>query len=184
MTRIALLASVALAAACLAAPAQAHTYVSAGGNAEACYDAALNNANTADAVAICSTALSMDDLSARDRAATLTNRGILQLRLGAFESAMGDFDRAIDTDPTLAEGYINRGAALLRREDYRGAIEAISAGLERTPEDPAQAYYNRGVAHEETGNVRAAYNDYRRAAELSPSWNAPRLELTRFQVRR
>lgn len=183
MTRTALLIGAVMAAS-LAAPAAAHVFVSAGGSATACYQHAQRNENTAAAVSACDAALSLENLDARDSAATLVNRGILHLRMGAAERAMADFDNAITTEPALAEGYINRGAALLRREDYRGAIDAISAGLERQPADPAQAYYNRAVAHEELGNARAAYDDYRRAAELAPTWSAPRLELTRFQVRR
>ncbi len=184
MNRTALFMGAALAASLAAAPAHSHVYVSAGGAASACYQFAVEEHNTADAINTCTAALAGEPLSERDRAATLINRGILQLRTGGFERAMADFDQAIAAQPALAEGHINRGAALLRREDYAGAITAISAGLERQPVNPAQAYYNRGVAYEETGNVRAAYEDYRRAAELAPTWDAPRLELTRFSVRR
>jgi tetratricopeptide (TPR) repeat protein len=184
MQRTALIIGAAMAAASLAASAQAYVYVAAGGNAAACYQHAVNQNNTMEAVSTCTAALTADQLNARDRAATLVNRGILQLRMGRHDRAMNDFDQAIAAEPALAEGYINRGAALLRQENYGEAIAAISAGLERRPADPAQAHYNRAVAHEESGNVRAAYEDYRRAAELAPNWEAPRLELARFSVRR
>lgn len=171
------------AATVLAAPAHALTFVAVGGNATACYDNASNEVNTLDAVGICTTALSVERLSPRDRAATHVNRGILYLRLGHLDRAMQDFDEAVSLYPALAEGHINRGAAYLRQENWRAAAEAISQGLQRDPENPAQAYYNRAVAYEEMGQFRAAYDDYRRAAELAPTWNAPRVELTRFQVR-
>jgi len=176
---LALATAMALA---LSAPANAVTFVSIG-LAGACYDYARENRNSAEGLDQCSAALTAQRLSDRDRAATHVNRGIIHLRRGSYDMAMSDFDRAISVDPALAEGYINRGAALLRQQNYRGAVEAISQGLERSPEDPAQAYYNRAVANEELGNVRAAYNDYRRAAELRPTWDAPQFELSRFQVR-
>lgn len=184
MSRTPLFWGAAAAFAALAAPAaSALTFVATGGNASACYYNAANEVNTLDAVGACTTALSMENLTPRDRAATHVNRGILQLRLGRADRAMADFDDAIRIDPALAEGYINRGAAFLRQENWRAAIEAISAGITRSPENPAQAYYNRAVAYEESGDMRSAYNDYLRAAELAPTWDAPRLELTRFQVR-
>jgi len=178
-----LLALGVAAAAALAAPAHALTFVAVGGNASACFYNASNEVNTLDAVGVCTTALSVERLSARDRAATHVNRGILYLRLGSMDRAMQDFDEAVSLYPELAEGHINRGAAYLRQENWRAAVDAISEGLRHDPENPAQAYYNRAVAYEEMGQLRQAYEDYRRAAELAPTWNAPRVELTRFQVR-
>lgn len=173
--------SVALALA-VAAPAAAVTFVS-GGLGAACYEHARANTNTMEAIGQCTQALTQSGLSRRERAATHVNRGIIYLRRGHFDSAMSDFDRAEALEPTLAESYINRGTAFLRQENYSAAIEALTEGLGYDPEDPAQAYYNRAVAYDEMGNYRAAYNDYTRAAELAPTWNAPRVELTRFQVR-
>ena len=39
---------------------------------------------------------------------------------------------------------------------------------------PALAYFGRGLANEDMGNIRDAYADYRRAAQLDPQWSAPR----------
>jgi hypothetical protein len=47
--------------------------------------------------------------------------------------------------------------------------------------DPA---HPRAIAHENLGDLTAAYRDYSKAAELDPDWDAPKKELTRFTVKR
>jgi tetratricopeptide (TPR) repeat protein len=170
-----------LAAASLAGAASAYVHVYGGTQATACYENARAELSTPRALDQCTGALT-EALDMRDRAGTHVNRGIIQMNRHAYGLALSDFDYAIQLQPDLAEGHINRGAALLAQHNYEGAITAINRGLELTPEEPARAYYNRGIANEELGNVRAAYNDYRRASELAPNWDMPRTELTRFRV--
>jgi tetratricopeptide (TPR) repeat protein len=176
-------ASIALAtlAAAFAGTASAFVQVVGGRSSTACYENARDLRATPDAIAQCDEAMT-EALTPHDRAGTHVNRGILYMNRGAIDRAMMDFDAAIALEPNLAEGHINRGAALLVRNDLRGAIESLDRGLALSPDEPARAYYNRGIAHEDLGEVRAAYQDYRRAQELAPEWDAPRTELTRFRV--
>lgn len=179
-----LIAGVAMAASVIAAsPAGAVTMYVGGGPSRACYDAARDQRGDSRALQTCNDSLNHEMLSASGRAATLVNRGIVYLHRGEVDNAMADFETAIALDPDMAEGYTNRGLVLLRQEDYQGAVQAITRGLELNPVEPEKAYYNRAVANEELRNVRAAYQDYRRAAELAPTWDVARAELTRFQVR-
>jgi tetratricopeptide (TPR) repeat protein len=170
-----------LAIAPLAGAANAYVIVAGGSLATACSQNARDQLDTAQAVEQCTTALS-EGLNARNRAGTLINRGIIHMNRGALDNAIADFDAAIALQPELAEGHINRGAVLLARDDYAGAIAAIDRGLALGPEEPARAYYNRAVAHEELGHLREAYRDYRQAADLAPTWAPPQTELTRFRV--
>jgi hypothetical protein len=39
------------------------------------------------------------------------------------------------------------------------------------------------VANELSGHVRAAYEDYRQASLLDPTWKDPKADLARFRVR-
>jgi tetratricopeptide (TPR) repeat protein len=171
-----------LAASSLAGAASAYVMVAGGSLANACYENARHERSSPQALDQCTGALT-EGLGTRDRAGTYVNRGIIYMNQGAYQRARADFERAIALAPALAEGHINRGAALLAQNDYDGAIASINRGLELTPEEPARAYYNRGVANEELGNLREAYADYRRASELAPNWDMPRTELTRFRVR-
>jgi tetratricopeptide (TPR) repeat protein len=87
-------------------------------------------------------------------------------------------------DPDEPETYLNRGSALIRREDAANAIAMFDQAIQRNTRRPELAYYGRALANELSGNVRAAYRDYRRASELAPRWSEPRIELRRFRVTR
>jgi tetratricopeptide (TPR) repeat protein len=182
--RKALLAGVAIAAAAIAAPAGAVTMYAVGSPSGACYDAAREQRGDNRSLQACTDSLSQELLTGPGRASTLVNRGIVYLNRGEVDRALMDFEAAIRADPTMAEGYTNRGLVLLRQENYQGAVTDISRGLELSPVEPEKAYYNRAVAYEEMRNIRAAYHDYRRAAELAPAWAVPSEELTRFRVQR
>ena len=56
--------------------------------------------------------------------------------------------------------------------------------MEKNTGKPALAYYGRGIAHEELGNLKSAYADYKRAVEEDPKWKQPRTDLARFVVRK
>lgn len=130
----------------------------------------------------CDAALEEAAVMPRDVTATYVNRGILRLRRGDAEGAMSDFDEALRRDPGEAEAYLNRGSALLRRDRTDEAVAMYSQALQHNTRRPALAHYGRAMAQELLGNVRAAYNDYRRASELAPDWSAPREDLRRFRV--
>lgn len=167
----------------LAPPAaQAASTVYGVGTATVCYQAARDGDAGLDALSACNAALADGGLDARDRAATLVNRGVLRLQRREAAPALADFDRAIAARPDLGEAHVNRGAALILAKDYAGAVAAIDRGLALGAEDPHEAYFNRAVAHEGQDNLQAAYADYRRARDLKPGWDLPTRELARFTV--
>jgi tetratricopeptide (TPR) repeat protein len=168
---------------CLAPQAvHAASSVIGSGPARACYEAAKAGRTELSALLDCETAISSQELGARDRAATVVNRGVIHLLRRDSGKALADFDRAIAWRPDLGEAYVNRGAALILRGDFAGAVASINRGLELGAEDPHEAYFNRAIARERLDDIRAAYEDYRRAAELKPDWALPRQELARFTV--
>ena len=152
--------------------------------AQSCYVSASAERDGADDVQTCTLALREEMLGRRDRAATLINRGIIYLHRNDAARALADFDDAIALEPGMAEGHTNRAAALLEQGDYRGALEAVTRSLALDPHQAEKAHYISGVAHEELGDIAAAYRDYRRAAEIAPDWPAPQRELARFRVNR
>ena len=172
----------AVAVALTASNASAALLVLGGAASKSCYEAATAEADNAADVHTCTTALLEEPLDQRDRAATLINRGIIYMHRSDAASALADFDAAIRLQPSLAEGHANRAAALLEQRDYRAALDAVALSLTLNPIDPAKAYYSSGVAHEELGEISAAYRDYRRAAELAPDWQPAQRELERFHV--
>lgn len=172
----------ALVAAC-AAPASASIYVIGNGDARLCYEAADSPSfPTVRDVRRCDEALLNGTLTNQEIVATHVNRGILRLRRGGVEEAVSDFDRAIAIDPNQPEAYLNKGAALIRRQNPAEALNLFTVALSHNTSRPALAHYGRGVANEALGNLSAAYRDYRRASEIEPDWGEPRAELARFRV--
>ncbi|HST35460.1 MAG TPA: tetratricopeptide repeat protein [Allosphingosinicella sp.] len=172
----------ALVAAC-AVPASASVVAIGSTNARLCFEAADSPATPSlTAVHDCDEALLRDGLPGYETVATHVNRGILHLRRNNVDLAISDFDAAIALDPEQPESYLNKGAALMRRQDSAGAVQLFTVALERNTSRPAIAHYGRAVAQEAMGNINAAYQDFRRAQELAPNWREPGLELARFRV--
>lgn len=194
-TKIALAASLNIALLTGATSSYAAVAVLGGGMAEECYLAARDAVSGSETVAftgtrvgldpveICTIALRSDRLGVRGLAGTYTNHGVLLFADGKFSAALNNFDKAIDLDESIAEAHINRGASLVALQQWADGIQALTVGLDMDPNEAEKAYYNRAIANEELGNVREAYFDYRKAAELKPEWEEPRVQLTRFTVK-
>jgi tetratricopeptide (TPR) repeat protein len=168
----------------VAGSAQAAITVLGGGFAQACSEAAVTGELDRKFEELCTLALDTEALNARDRAGTLVNRGVFKLRRQEYNSALRDFEAALKRDPTMGEALVNRGAARLGLKSPEAALADINRALELGVSEPAKAYYNRAIAHERLGDIRSAWLDYTKAAELDPEWDAPRKELARFTVSR
>ncbi|HEX3700351.1 MAG TPA: tetratricopeptide repeat protein [Phenylobacterium sp.] len=179
---LAAMAAVALVAG--AGPARASVTVIGGGLAEACSKAALAGASSLRDEVNCTQALDEEMLSPRDRAGTFVNRGIMKLRRGELAPALIDFNQAVRFEPKLGEIYVNRGAALVGQHKYADGLADLNRSIDLGVEEPAKAYYNRALAYEGLDDVKSAYFDYQKAVELSPEWDAPKQQLTRFHVAR
>jgi len=148
-----------------------------------CYLAAESSVlPRSEAMQRCDDAIAEEGGNLERLVSTHVNRGILRLRRGDTNGAMRDFDEATRLNPAEPEAYLNRGNVLLRDEQVAQAIAQFDSAIERQTRRPALAHYGRAIAYEESGNLRAAYNDYRRASQLAPGWEVPRAELTRFRM--
>lgn len=134
-----------------------------------------------NAMAVCNQAVA-GDLSHVAMAGTLVNRGLVLAAAGRADAAMADYDAAIAQDPRMASAYITRGAALLHAARYDAARADFSQAIALGGDNQHLAYFNRGEAQEASGNLVAAYHDYRKAQELAPGFKAASIELARFQV--
>jgi tetratricopeptide (TPR) repeat protein len=160
---------------------QAVTVVLGGGLAQECY-ATAEFGDPFRAFDACTRALSVKELSVRDRAATFVNRSVIRLRVRDWSGALADCDQSLARWPDLVEPHVNRGAALINLDRPQDAMkeldQAITMGLEKVH----LAYYNRGLAKEKLNDARGAYQDYRKAAELDPTFTLANEQLQRFLV--
>lgn len=173
------------AAAACSGSAAASVQVLGKGAASLCYLASESPVRPSPGqLRYCDQALNEEALLRSDVVATHVNRGILRMRLGKVEEAMSDYDRAIELAPDAPEAYLNKGSALIKLGQPGAAVPFFSQALSKQTRKPAYAYYGRGLAHEEIGDLKSAYLDYRRASSADPKWDAPKAELSRFSVRR
>lgn len=181
MTRI-LAAALFAGAALFSTAADAAVEVLGDGPARLCFLAANDGRYSADDVAICTRALTSELVVGRDRAATYINRGVIRLARREYDDAIADFGEGIAVRPQMGEGFLNRGATLIALNRFREALDDINRGLDLGISKPAIGYYDRAIANEALGNVRAAYDDYRQALTLAPDFERASKQLERFKV--
>ena len=173
----------ALALAIVPGVCGAATMVIGGGMAEDCYKAARAEATDRASLELCTQAIDQESLTKKDLAATLVNRSVILLGRREYDAAVRDLDRAISLRPEFAEAFVNRGAARLGLKQYRDALTDLDRGLALGAPEPAKAWYDKGLAHEDLGDLQAAFNDYTKASELRPDWQLPKDELKRFTLK-
>ena len=160
-------------------------FVLGGGYAQDCYFAVKRGASNRAAKSICDRALAEENLTTRDTAATLVNRGIIALRDRDGDRALIDFNAALALDPALSAIFLNRaGAYLLKGRWLEAKIDADTALGIGLKDDAWAAYFNRGVALEHLGQLSDAYEAFLQAAILDPTREEVRVEIARFAVKR
>lgn len=155
------------------------------GDARECYLATLKDAspaNNQDGLKACNVALDAatdDDM----KAGLLVNRAYIRLRMADYAETVADADASLSLSPDLAEAYLNRGAGLIGLGRYHDALPSLEKAVTLSEGDKLElAYYNRAIAREHLGDIKGAYLDYKKAAELDPKFTAAKDQLARFTV--
>ena len=91
--------------------------------------------------------------------------------------AKGEYQKAIELDPKMGEGYLNLGLLLLEN-DPAAAAPVLVKSIELLPAQ-AEPHYLAGTALERSGNLVAAIEHYREAAKLDDSKWEYRIALAR-----
>ena len=180
----ALVLAVSTAAFTAALPASAGIMTIGGSYADGCFRAAEQHQATLESLNTCDRAFSEEALTSDDELATHVNRGILLMLRDDYQRAYSDFTKAMAMGPARSEPYMNLAILQLRNGKSAEAVPLFSKAIELGTEMPEVAYYGRALAHEDVGNVKAAYADLRQATSLKPKWDAPAKDLARYQVRR
>jgi tetratricopeptide (TPR) repeat protein len=148
----------------------------------ACYDAAALR-QSPDGIRNCNSAILTETTTAGDeRMANLVNRGILLLLANKSTDAGRDFDEALSLDPRQPEALLGKAIEQWQSGNSAVAASLASESLQYGPRRPAVAYLIRGLANEQQGQLRAAYDDLQTAQRLEPGWDEPGLQLQRYHV--
>lgn len=167
----------------IAETASAQVFVIGNGLGGECYEKTKSGSTYfAAAEDVCTRALREQAMTRSNRAATYVNRGVLRMRKGYYDKALEDYDAAINLRPNIGEAYLNRGAALIYTSDFASAIAPLDRAIELDSRDLFAAYYNRGIAKENSGDIPGAYYDFQKALELKPDWDLALHQLSRFTV--
>ena len=92
--------------------------------------------------------------------------GTPKIQKGDLDSAIADFNHALQLDPKNAQAYINRGIAKAHRGDPDAAIGDYNRAL-AVDSKYALAYLNRGVAKQVKGEIDSAIVDYDHALNFN-----------------
>lgn len=93
------------------------------------------------------------------------NQGCTEAYLEKLSRAQGLFSKAIGHDDRLFEGWFNRGVVYLRMKKYDKAIDDLSVAIQLRPGE-GDAYYYRGFAKKNKGDLQGSVVDFTRALEL------------------
>lgn len=136
-------------------------------------------------------ALALQNVSAEG--AQHMQAGVEAHKQGKFDVAIAEFRKATQTDPNLAEAYLDLGEVLQQTHDYKDAVTALKKAVELNPDlDPAhlqlgfallqQGYAEEaiphlervhavaalGIAQLETGRYEAAVANFSAALAANP----------------
>jgi tetratricopeptide (TPR) repeat protein len=137
-----------------------------------------------DAVLTCNKALAESGHTLGEQASAYLDRGVLRMARGEHGQAIADFNNALKIQPYLAVAYNDRGIAQSALHQFAKAEADFTQALGLAPSHPEQVLFNRAMAYEDMGDLKRAYLDYRKAAELAPGWDKPAIELARFSLSR
>ena len=145
--------------------------------------AALVNDNATEAgVTKCTKAADLAELNS-GRAAALSNRSVLNFQRADYNAAIADSTAALKIDGRLVEAVVNRGAAYLAMHRAGEALADFDRALTMAPVHAEKIYFNRAMAREDMGDLKGAYVDYAKAAQLAPQWDQPKQQMNRFTIR-
>jgi Tfp pilus assembly protein PilF len=100
-------------------------------------------------------------------AVRLNNRGVALMGQQFNERATGEFAKALQKDPKLAQAAINQGIAMLSLQRLDEAKKYLEQASAMDPDNP-QVWYNLGLVEHAGNELEAALTSFQRAVKLDP----------------
>lgn len=109
-----------------------------------------------------------------------SKRADASLAKGEVDSALADYNKALEIkadDPTL---YVSRGKAHFSKKSFDQSVKDYDKAIELAPKT-AVAFLNRGASYEKLGDAKKALTDYKAAADLDASNATAKAEVKRIE---
>jgi tetratricopeptide (TPR) repeat protein len=100
-------------------------------------------------------------------AVRLNNRGVALMGQQFNERATGEFAKALQKDPKLAQAAINEGIAMLSLQKLDEAKKYLQQAAAMDPDNP-QVWYNLGLTEHAGNEPEAALASFQQAVKLDP----------------
>ncbi len=143
-------------------------YLFAPVNEDLCYNLAFKFAQNKNskALRLCDSLLRNDTLS--KKAEPYYFKGVYYSNINDKTSALSYFNKAIETDYTFPDAYMDKGRILFNEKKYNDAVKDLQLALKVSPTF-ADAYYWLGKCQESLGQKEDAKLNYQRAYGLDKS---------------
>lgn len=86
-----------------------------------------------------------------------------------YKRAIKAYTEILNVEPNYQDAWFHRGRTYLFMKKYTLALADYNTLLELNPKYDSSAYNNRGLAHENLGDLDKALADYDKALELDPN---------------
>jgi tetratricopeptide (TPR) repeat protein len=95
--------------------------------------------------------------------------GVVQLKLGDYNSALNSLTRALEKNPSLAEGHNNLGGTLKELNRLDDALASYDRAVSLDP-GYAEAHSNRGIVLKELNRLDESLASHDKAISLKPDY--------------
>jgi TonB family protein len=109
-----------------------------------------------------------------------SKRADASLAKGEVDSALADYDKALEIkadDPSL---YVSRGKAHFTKKSFDQSVKDYDKAIELAPKT-AVAFLSRGASYEKLGDVQKALKDYKAAVDVDGANATAKAEVKRIE---
>ena len=97
----------------------------------------------------------------------IVNRGVIHAKLGDFDTALQNFDRAEKIDPGYANIYLNRYLIYSQSQQASEALENVDKYLNINPNYP-DMWFEKGRLHQVLNQPQECINAFNKAISMNP----------------
>ena len=108
-------------------------------------------------------------------------RAEANLSKGDLDSALADYNKAVELKADNPDLYVSRGRAYFNMKSYELSVKDFDKAIELNPKTPI-AFIDRARSYEKLGDRQKAQADYKKALELDAANEVAKTELTRIEA--